>query len=62
MLFGNGKTLFNAGFITGGGIGFSRNKYNKKKKMWKDFYSAIYYRYSAGVNYGVHMFGSRAFF
>jgi len=46
LVFGDDKTLFNAGFVVGAGIGFS------KKHLRRYFY-----RYCGGYNFGAHVVG-----
>jgi TolB-like protein len=46
LLLGNGETLFNAGFVVGAGIGFSK-KHSRR----------YFYRYCGGINYGTHIIG-----
>jgi hypothetical protein len=46
MVFGDGETVFNAGFVVGAGIGFSE-KHSRR----------YFYRYSSGNKYGKHFAG-----
>jgi len=46
LLFGDDVTLFNAGFVTGAGIGFSK-KHSRR----------YFYRYCGGYNYSAHVIG-----
>ena len=46
LLFGDDQTLFNAGFVVGAGIGFSK-KHSRR----------YFYRYCGGYNFGTHVAG-----
>ena len=46
MLFGDGDVLFNAGFVVGAGVGFSKNRSRR-----------YFYRYCGGYNYVTHVVG-----
>jgi len=46
LLFGDDQTLFNAGFVVGAGIGFSK-KHSRR----------YFYRYCGGYNFGTHVVG-----
>jgi len=46
LIFGNDQTLFNAGFVAGAGIGFSK-KHSRR----------YFYRYCSGYKYGAHVIG-----
>jgi len=51
LLFGNDVTLFNAGFVTGAGIGFSKKRSRR-----------YFYRYCGGYAYSAHVIGMRWLF
>jgi len=51
LLFGNDQTLFNAGYVVGAGIGFSK-KHSRR----------YFYRYCGGYNYNTHVIGMRWLF
>jgi len=46
LLFGDNQTLFNAGFVVGAGVGFSK-KHSRR----------YFYRYCKGYNFGTHVAG-----
>jgi len=46
VFFGDDETLFNAGFVVGAGIGFSKQHSRR-----------YFYRYCGGINYGTHFVG-----
>jgi len=51
LLFGDDVTLFNAGFVTGAGIGFSKKRSRR-----------YFYRYCGGYAYSAHVIGMRWLF
>jgi len=51
LIFGDDQTLFNAGFVVGAGIGFSK-KHSRR----------YFYRYCGGYNFGAHVIGMRWLF
>ena len=46
LLFGDEQALFNAGFVVGAGVGFSKKHVRR-----------YFYRYCSGYNYGTHVVG-----
>jgi len=51
LIFGDDQTLFNAGYVVGAGIGFSK-KHSRR----------YFYRYCGGYNFGAHVIGMRWLF
>jgi len=51
LIFGNDQTLFNAGFVVGAGVGFSK-KHSRR----------YFYRYCGGYRYNTHVIGMRWLF
>jgi len=51
LIFGGEETLFNAGYVIGAGIGFSKKRARR-----------YFYRYCGGYNFGTHVIGWRWMF
>jgi len=51
LIFGDGETLFNAGFVVGAGVGFGEKRSRR-----------YFYRYCGGYNYATHIVGMRWLF
>jgi hypothetical protein len=55
LLFGDGQTLFNAGYVAGAGVSVNVGP----QKRWVQRY---FYRYCGGYEYGTHVVGMRWLF